>query len=38
MVVPGRAIGDQDLLSSRVDVVFEHRVVVCSFEQIVHRC
>ena len=38
MVVSGRTIGDQDLLSSRANVIFKHRVLVCSFEQVVHHC
>ena len=38
MVVSGRLTSGQDLLCSRADVVFEHGVLVCSFEQVVHCC
>ncbi|WKA05152.1 hypothetical protein VitviT2T_023134 [Vitis vinifera] len=37
MVVPGRTIGDSDLLSSRPDVVFKHGVLICPSEQVVHH-
>ena len=36
--MPGRTIGDQDLLSSCPDVIFKHGVLICSSEQIVHHC
>ena len=36
MVVSCRTINDQDLLSGRVDVVFEPKVLFGSPEQIVH--
>ena len=38
LVVLGRMIGDQDLLSSYLDIVFEHKVFVCLPEQVIHRC
>ena len=31
-------IGDQVLLSSYLDIVFEHEVFVCSPEQVIHHC
>ena len=31
-------IGDQDLLSSCLDIVFEHGVFVYSPEQVIHHC
>ena len=38
MVVFGRSTSNQDLLCGRANVVFEHRVFVCLFEQVVHYC
>ena len=38
LVVLGRTIGDQDLLSSCPNIVFEHGVFVCSPKQVIHRC
>ena len=37
MVMPGLTIGDSNLLSSRPDVVFEHGVLICPSEQVVHH-
>lgn len=37
-VIPGRSIGDHDLLSGCVDVVLKHGVFVHSLEQIIHCC
>ena len=31
-------IGGQDLLSRRMDIVFEHGVFVCLSKQVVHYC
>ena len=35
-VILGRLASDQDLLSGCADIVFEHGIFVCPFEQIVH--
>lgn len=32
----GRLIGDQELLGSCADIVLEHGIFVCPFEQIIH--
>ena len=37
-VVPDISTGDQDLLGCCADIVLKHGVLICSFEQIVHRC
>ena len=38
LIILGRMISDQDLLRSCLNIVFKHKILVHSPEQVIHRC